>query len=508
MSNAQAMASRERRLDYSHVDEPFRQVAREIAAGSDGSPALAWAVVRQGKMAHFSSMGEPELGRGHRPGANTVFRIASLSKSFAAATTLLLQREGLLDLDAPVCSYLPGLADEGPAGRLPTLHDVLSMSAGFPSDDAWADRQESMTTEDFDALLAAGTVRATRPGQAFQYSNLSYAMIGRIIETVTGEPYPEVVTALLFRPLGLNSTTFDYRNVPRASLANGYQLAGRKWHLQEMTAPGSFSAIGGILSNLSDMSKWVGTLAGATSSSADDGHLPSELRRRMQQPVAPLPLAIDTATGLLRSRDFPWGPSGYGLGLFIEQDPDFGPISHHVGGYPGYGAHMCWHQASGIGVIAFGGSTYAPVSAPAIQALKSLLDQSADMTSATDSIDGVLAAIRSFILHGNVTDGAYAPCVALDRSWRERRGDLAGMKEQVGPLVPDDIRVAVLDNSHVKVNFHGPGGTLTAEVRLTPTRLRQVQELSLETQPEARCSHAPALRGRAFQTMPISNREP
>ncbi|NVM96887.1 serine hydrolase domain-containing protein [Arthrobacter wenxiniae] len=500
MTNVQARAARESHLDYSHIDEQFGQVAHEIAASSDGSPALAWAVISQDEILHFSSMGETKLGRGHRPAANTVFRIASLSKSFAAATTLLLEREGLLDLDAPVVSYLPGLADEGPAGRLPTLHDVLSMSAGFPSDDAWADRQESMTTEAFDALLVAGTVRTTRPGQAFQYSNFGYAMIGRIIETVTGEPYPEVVRALLFGPLGLDSTTFDYRNVPRDSLANGYLLSGRKWHLQELTAPGSFSAIGGVLSNISDMSKWVGTLAAATSSSSDDGHLPSELRRRMQQPVTPLPYAIDTATGLPRSRDFPWGPSGYGLGLFIEQDPDFGPISHHVGGYPGYGAHMCWHQASGMGVIAFGGSTYAPVSAPAIHALKSLLNQPAAMTIEIDNIGSILAAVRSFILHGNVTDTAYASCVALDRSWQERRGDLACMKEQVGPLIPDESQVAVINNSHLKVNFHGPGGILTAEVRLTPSRPRQVQVLNLDSQPATPHSHAPPNRGQSKPT--------
>ncbi|MGA7203413.1 MAG: serine hydrolase domain-containing protein [Specibacter sp.] len=508
MSSVQVLAARETHIDYSQIDGQFRHVAHKIAASSDGCPALAWAVVDHGEIVHFSSTGETNLGSGNRPGANTVFRIASLSKSFAAATTLLLEREGLLDLDAPVCNYLPGLADEGPAGRLPTLHDVLSMGAGFPSDDAWADRQESMSSEAFDALLAAGTVRTTCPGQAFQYSNLGYAMIGRIIETVTGEPYPEVVTARLFGPLGLDATTFDYRDVSPDSLATGYRLCGRKWQLQELTPPGSFSAIGGVLSNLSDMSRWVGTLAAATSSSADDVYLPSELLRRMQLPVTPLPYTIDAATGLARSRDFPWGLSGYGLGLFVEQDPDFGPISHHVGGYPGYGAHMCWHQASGMGVIAFGGSTYAPVSAPAIHALKSLLKHPSDTTIEPDNLDSILAAVGRFILHGNVIDSAFSLCVALDRSWQERRADLAGMKEQVGPLTPDDSQVEIINNSHLEVNFHGPEGILTAEVQLTPSHPRQVQVLNLDVQAAKRRPRAPTSRGRPQRTMSSSIHKP
>ncbi|NVM98664.1 serine hydrolase [Arthrobacter sp. SDTb3-6] len=496
----------ETRRTYWNIDDSFRHTANEIAGNTTGTPALAWAVVSQGAMVHVCSTGETALGNGHRPDVNTVFRIASLSKSFAAATTLLLERHGLVDLEAPVANYLPGLVDAGPSGRLPTLNDVLSMSGGFPSDDAWADRQETMTSEAFDRLLAGGTVRTTRPRQTFQYSNLGYAMIGRIVETVTGQPYPEVVGKLLFGPLGLQSTTFDHRTVPHDRFAHGYRLTEHGWKLQKPTAPGAFSAIGGVLSSLSDMGKWVSTLAASTLT--DDGPLPSTLRRRMQQPITPVPFTVDPATGLPSSRDFPWGISSYGLGIFIEQDPDFGLISHHVGGYPGYGAHMCWHQSSGTGVIALGGSTYAPVSAPAGLALKSLLKRPLDTSLEIHNLDRIVAGVRSFMLHGEVTAGVFSPCVALDRSWQERRDELAYLKTHVGPLAPDGCQVSIIDNSRLKVRFHGPGGVLAAGVLLTPVHPRRVQVLALEDHPARGRPPDPLSRGRPTRAAHVSNNKP
>ena len=73
----------------------------------------------------------------------------------------------------------------------------------------------------------------------------------------------------------------------------------------------------------------------------------------------------------------PPAPGSYGFGLFIDEDPVWGRIVHHSGGYPGFGSNMRWHPATGIGVIALGNSTYAPVSQLAARLLTTVLGQRA-----------------------------------------------------------------------------------------------------------------------------------
>ena len=109
------------------------------------------------------------------PDADTVFRIASMTKCFTAATILLLRDEGRLRLDDPVRRHVPELAGWAPptADRGPiTIRQLLTMSAGLPTDDPWGDRQQGLPLDRFARLLAAGPTFAWPPGIMFEYSNL------------------------------------------------------------------------------------------------------------------------------------------------------------------------------------------------------------------------------------------------------------------------------------------------------------------------------------------------
>lgn len=187
------------------------------------------------------------------------------------------------------------------------------MSAGFPTDDPWGDRQQPLPLPLFAQLLQTPLLRSWTPGTQFEYSNLSYALLGRVVERVTGRPYREAMHALLLQPLALTRTGFDSdESVPGDSsagsrLATGYVRAlaesGRAldsapaqfvaepfagygtricvyalvfrrscYHFhsvslrglqQQFLDIGAFAPMGGLFSCIQDLSRWINFLSSA-----------------------------------------------------------------------------------------------------------------------------------------------------------------------------------------------------------------------------------------------------
>jgi CubicO group peptidase (beta-lactamase class C family) len=188
--------------DRDALDAVDRLASRFFARG--GQPGLAYGVVAGGRLVHDGARGERALG-GPEPDADTVFRIASMTKSFTAALLLLLRDEGRLALDDPVAAYVPELdAVRGPSADAPalTVRHLLTMSGGLPTDDPWGDRQQSLPLEDFRALLRGGLTFAWTPGTAFEYSNLGYAVLGLVAAAAGGGAYHELVATRLLAPAG------------------------------------------------------------------------------------------------------------------------------------------------------------------------------------------------------------------------------------------------------------------------------------------------------------------
>src|SRR5262245_12327402 len=149
------------------------QALAEHYAATHHSPALAWGVMLDGRLALSGASGE--LDDGSVPTTRSVFRIASMTKSFTAATVLRLRDDGVLALDDPV-PELAGIRATADSPAL-TLRHLLSMQAGFTADDRWADRHLDIGPDEFDALLAAGPLFAVPTGTGFEYTNLGYGVI-------------------------------------------------------------------------------------------------------------------------------------------------------------------------------------------------------------------------------------------------------------------------------------------------------------------------------------------
>ncbi len=329
----------ERRTLTAAVAEVFSgRVASQVTPGARFVVFDASGPVFDGGFGAAGAAGTP-------PGPRSRFRVASCTKSFTAAAILNLRDGGLLSLDAPVTDYVPELTPTLPTSQpeAPTLRLLLSMAGGFPTDDPWADRQESLSNEAFRAVLRAGVRFATAPGTRYEYSNLGYALLGQVIEAVSGRPYPAYVTETLLKPLGLDETGFDFAAVPVGSLAIGHRKAGDSWVTLPFSGPGAFSSIGGIVTTASDLARWAGWLCSAFSpASGEAGPLSAASRREMQRIQCAIALE---QTGDLRLK-------GYGYGLVVEQHARFGNIVSHSGGYPGFSSHMRWNPETGFGVVA------------------------------------------------------------------------------------------------------------------------------------------------------------
>ena len=108
------------------VDEMFREY---FASGA--APGVSYGVVYDGKLVHSGGIGTLRVGEQATPEPNSVFRIASMTKSFIAATVLKLRDEGVLRLDDTAEHWVPQLTADSVA---PTLRQLLSMTAGLPEE--------------------------------------------------------------------------------------------------------------------------------------------------------------------------------------------------------------------------------------------------------------------------------------------------------------------------------------------------------------------------------------
>jgi len=342
---------------------------------TDPIPGCVYGVVSADRLVHWSAWGTADLEQERRPDPDTVFRIASMTKSFTAAATLSLRDEGRLRLDDPVTAHVPELAGPTSDPRV-TLRHLLTMTAGFTTDDPWGDRQQDLDAAAFLDFLRSGPSVGWRPGEAYEYSNLGYAVLGVVIERVTGLAYRQVVEERVLGPLALTSTSFSADAAPPGHRAVGYVRRAGAWVSEPYASYGAFAPMGGLFSTVRDLAGWVTAFLAAEAGQPRDGGVAAESLREMQHSarLVDADLSYPSAEGSpeLRVR-------GYGYGLVEEFLPE-GRTVGHSGGYPGFGSHMRWHPESGLGIVALGNRTYAPMTRVATDALRALLRAGAPQT--------------------------------------------------------------------------------------------------------------------------------
>ena len=403
--------------------------------------SISWGVVAGGELVLTGAeAAEPDaLSTEH-----TVFRIASMTKSFTASAILLLRDRGLLRLDDVVADIAPEFAAVvGPTTDSPpvTVRHLLSMASGLVTDDVWADRHVDFSDDELDEFLSHGATFAWAPQSHGEYSNLGFGMLGRLIPRVTGRSAQEFITDNLLRPLAMDRTTWIQPH--HDDWARPYDVVDdqRVADLPPL-GDGAIAPMGGLWSCVSDLARWVTWLGDAfpPRDDVDSGPLSRASRREMQQIQQSFPTAYTPASGegddaipeRIEGR-------GYGFGLFVTHDVRFEHFVFHSGGLPGYGSNMRWLPGRGIGVIALGNATYVPMSVMARRMMEILDDHGLIPTAVRGPSAALLeAAERLAVLLSDWTDVAandlFADNVALDESLARRAGKAESWTSAHGSL--------------------------------------------------------------------------
>lgn len=329
-----------------------------------GAPGIAWGVVIDGELAKFGSAGFRDVERKAPIDADTVFRIASMTKSVTALAILMLRDQGKLELDAPVSRYVPELASLAPptqdSGSI-TVRHLLTHTAGFPEDNPWGDRQLAVSDEQLSRWLAAGIPFSTGTGSAYEYSNYGFAVLGRIVANVSGMAYREFMNTRVLAPLDMRSSFWDPTDVPKARLAIGYRQQDGRFLPESPLADGAFGSMGGLFTSSRDLARWVGWMLAAFPP-RDDPEAPPALRRSVRE------LQQGAGYPTLFARRGPGAPAEafagvYAFGLRAARACDLGRQVGHSGGLPGFGSYMLWLPDSGVGAFGMANLTYGAPSA-------------------------------------------------------------------------------------------------------------------------------------------------
>ena len=361
------------RLAFSVIDKLYKDYA-----DSNHFPGIAFGVVVDGKLVHTGNYGYTDIEKKIPVTAQSLFRIASMSKSLTAMAILKLRDEGKLNLDDPAYLYIPELKNiKYPTADAPviTIRHLLTHGAGFPEDNPWGDRQLADNDKDLMEFIGKQISFSNPPGIAYEYSNLGFALLGKIVTSVSGIRYQDYIKKNIWEPLGMKTSTYEYGDVAPDKLAHGYRWLNEKWNEEQLlhdTKDGSWGAMGSMISSINEFANYMAFHLSAwpPNNAKDDGPIKRSSVREMHHPWR--------FNGLNLNYTYPGGrncplATAYCYGLGWTRDCEGRIYIAHSGGLPGFGSQWRIMPDYGIGVVAFANRTYAPMSPINMQVLDTLI---------------------------------------------------------------------------------------------------------------------------------------
>jgi len=338
-----------------NVEQKFKEYAER-----QHMPGLAYGVVVDGDLVYSGGYGLANLESATPADTRSLFRIASMSKSVTAMAILQLRDQGKLSLDDPISMYVPEtaaltyLTTDAPEI---TIRHLLSHSAGFPEDNPWGDRQLADSDAELMELIEGGISFSNVAGIEYEYSNLGFALLGQIVQVVSGMDYRDYTRVHIFEPLGMNSTVWEYEAASPERLALGYDWLDDTWVNIPLEHHGAYGAMGGLITSIEDFAAYV-TLhlsAWPPRSDPDDGPLRRSSLREMHQPWRFASFVPDFRYPNGRACPL---VTAYGYGLRWLEDCDGRVAIGHSGGLPGFGSNWTMMPHHGIAVMSFDNVTY------------------------------------------------------------------------------------------------------------------------------------------------------
>ncbi len=301
-------------------------------------PALSIAVVEDGRIVWAEAFGTVATAQGstERRAADleTVYRVGSVSKLFTDIAIMQLVESGDIDLDAPVTTYVPDFDPLDPYGKPITLRQLMSHRSGLvrePPVGHYFDDAEPSLAATVESLNATTLVH--EPESRAKYSNAGIAVVGYVLEELTGEPFAAALKRHVLEPLGMESSAFEPTPAVREHLADAlmWGIDGR-----EFTAPTfelGMAPAGSMYSPVVDLSRFmIAMLAGG------EGRAGRVLQREtLAQMWTPQFAAPGAATG-------------FGIGFALSRLDGQLRVGHG-GAIYGFATELAMLPDAGLGVV-------------------------------------------------------------------------------------------------------------------------------------------------------------
>jgi CubicO group peptidase (beta-lactamase class C family) len=329
----------------SALDEEW--LGASIGAMLNRHPAVGMAVgvVREGRLAYFHAHGVANVESHGRIDEGTVFRVASITKTFTAVAVMQLWERGLVDLDAPVNRYLRAfrLVPAKPGFRPATLRHLLTHTSGIPEMVRPSRALKYVYGESYrlDETVPAlgeyykGALRLqTEPGTMFRYTDHNFAVAGQVVEDVTGEPIADYLRAHVFIPLGMTGTDLERTPQIASRIATGYTL-GRRGPRPVTDRRWQTAAASMTYSSTRDMARYVAAMLGEGSNEFGTVLGPE-------------------AMAMMFAPQYQPDPRIPGIGLAFDRANLSGhAVVGHEGVLPGFNSQIFCALDDGIGVLMF-----------------------------------------------------------------------------------------------------------------------------------------------------------
>lgn len=350
------------------VNKMYQEYAKE-----NHFPGYAFGIMLDGQLIYSGSGGYLDINKKIPVNAQSMFRIASITKSFTAMAILKLRDEGKLKLDDPVYAYIPEIKQQSLTKDAPeiTVRDLLTHSAGFPEDNPWGDRNLDISEQDLIKLLTEGISFSNVSGTTYEYSNLAFAILGLIVERISGLSYQNYINTYICNPLNMTQVAWEFTKIPATQLAVGYKWNNNNWEKEDLLHDGSFAAMGGMITSIDAFSHYVALHQSAwpPRDASENGPVKRSSIREMQQPWRFIKLDTTTESDGQTCATI----RAYGYGLKWLKDCEGRVYVGHSGGLPGFGSNWLIMPEYGIGVILFANVTYAFAEKINLQVLNTII---------------------------------------------------------------------------------------------------------------------------------------
>jgi CubicO group peptidase (beta-lactamase class C family) len=255
----------------------------------NGKGAVAIGIIHNGKIFLVKGYGYQDAEQKIPVTEDTVFQVASISKSFTAWAIMDLVEEGVLELDQPVTKYIPDWHfppsdfDENEV----TIRRMLSHSSGIANVGGYAgvEKREDLQTL-HESLISANDARGEgvrivyQPGSKYDYSGGAYTLLQYVIEQTTGQPFERYMQEKILDPLKMEHSSFSYDKTAHENLAVVYDNAG-------IPVPAHYfasQAAAGLYTTIGDISKWALAILSAYDEKINNPVLNPETLKSMFQP--------------------------------------------------------------------------------------------------------------------------------------------------------------------------------------------------------------------------------